>query len=249
MFSIDTYDPLNVPKAVGDEIWIIDGPVIGFQYLGMKLPFPTRMTIIRLASEKLFIHSPIRLTAELKASVDALGEVACLIAPNTIHYAGVPEWQAAYPAAQSFCAPGVIKRAKSVDMTVSFDAELADTAEPEWADEIKQLMVRGGYLSEAVFYHPKSRTLVLTDLIENFEAHKIKSPIWRWLVRMFGSMDPDGCAPRDMRMTFAGHKESLRKAVDQMIDWAPERVIMAHGRWYDHNGTAEIKRAFRWAMR
>lgn len=71
MFSIDTYDPLNAPKAIGDDIWIVDGPVIGFQYLGMKLPFPTRMTIIRLASDKLFVHSPIRLTAELKTSVDA----------------------------------------------------------------------------------------------------------------------------------------------------------------------------------
>jgi uncharacterized protein YodC (DUF2158 family) len=23
----------------------------------------------------------------------------------------------------------------------------------------------------------------------------------------------------------------------------------AHGRWYDHNGTAELKRAFRWVMK
>lgn len=31
-----------------------------------------------------------------------------------------------------------------------------------------------------------------------------------------------------------------------MIEWNPERVIMAHGRWYEHDGVAELKRAFRW---
>ncbi|HAI32679.1 MAG TPA: DUF4336 domain-containing protein, partial [Thalassospira sp.] len=136
MFSVETYAPLDTPKQIAPDVWIVDGPVIGFQYAGLKLPFPTRMTIIRLNSGKLFVHSPIRLNETLRAKVDALGEVSYLIASNTIHYAGVPDWQKAYPDAKAFCAPGVIKRAKSVGISVDFDAELADTPEPEWANEI-----------------------------------------------------------------------------------------------------------------
>jgi hypothetical protein len=33
-----------------------------------------------------------------------------------------------------------------------------------------------------------------------------------------------------------------------MLAWQPERVILAHGRWYQHNGTAELRRAFRWLL-
>jgi hypothetical protein len=103
-------------------------------------------------------------------------------------------------------------------------------------------------LTEAVFFHRASKTLILTDLIENFEADKIKSPLWRFLIRIFGSMDPHGAAPRDMRATFIGYKPALRRAVSQMIDWQPQRVIIAHGRWYDKNAIAELKRAFAWVQ-
>ena len=249
MFTVDTYTPLDQAKPIGKDIWIFDGPVIGFKYAGLKLPFPTRMTVIRLADGKLFVHSPIRLNDVLKAEIDALGEVAYLIAPNTIHYASVPDWQKAYPNAKAFCAPGVIKRAKSVGIAVSFDAELADTAETEWASEIEQVMVRGSYLNEAVFFHTASKTLILTDLIENFEAPKIKSPIWRFMVKMVGTMSPHGSTPRDMRLTFAGHKDGLRKAVETMIAWTPEYVVLAHGQCYAKNAVNELKRAFSWVLK
>jgi len=249
MFSVDTYAPIDTPKPVAENIWIIDGPVIGFQNFGFSMPFPTRMTIVRLSGNRLFVHSPIRLTDQLKAAVDQLGTVTWLIASNTIHYAGVPDWQKAYPDALAFCAPGVIKRAKSVGISVRFDGELADSAEPDWADDIKQVLVRGGYLNEAVFFHSASETLILTDLIENFEPQKVKSPFWRFMLRLFGTMDPDGSAPRDMRATFIGHRGHVRKCVETMIGWNPKRVILAHGRWYDTNAVAELNRAFRWVLK
>jgi hypothetical protein len=249
MFSVDTYAPLDIPKPIAEDIWIIDGPVIGFQNFGFSMPFPTRMTIVRLADGNLFIHSPIRLTDELKTAVNALGKVAFLIAPNTIHYAGVPDWQMAFPNARAYCAPGVIKRAKSVGISVSFDGELSDEAEAVWSQEIKQALVRGSYLNEAVFFHTSSETLILTDLIENFEPQKIKNPFWRFMVRLFGTMDPDGSAPRDMRATFLGHRDHVRRCVQTMIDWKPKRVILAHGRCYDKDAVAELKRAFRWVLK
>jgi hypothetical protein len=33
-----------------------------------------------------------------------------------------------------------------------------------------------------------------------------------------------------------------------MIAWDPERVIFAHGRWYDADGAARLRQAFRWAL-
>ena len=50
----------------------------------------------------------------------------------------------------------------------------------------------------------------------------------------------------DLRLTFFGGKEAARASFERMVAWNPERVIMAHGRPYGRNGTAELRRAFRW---
>jgi hypothetical protein len=60
--------------------------------------------------------------------------------------------------------------------------------------------------------------------------------------------DPDGQMPRDMRVTFCGNRDQLRAAVEWMIGWAPERIILAHGRWYARDGVAELRRAFRFML-
>ncbi|MCF3592941.1 DUF4336 domain-containing protein [Rhodobacteraceae bacterium LMO-12] len=235
------YEPLNTLKPVGPEIWIVDGPAIRFY----GMPFSTRATVVRLANGDLWVHSPTHLTEDLRAEVAALGPVRHLIAPNWIHYAYVTAWQAAFPEAVAWAAPGVKKRADKKGMAITFDRDLGDEAESPWAREIEQMIVRGSRVHhEAVFFHGASRTLVLTDLIENFEAGNL--PWWmRIFARMAGIVDPDGQMPRDMRATFSGHRQTLRAAVERMIGWQPEAVIVAHGRWYRENGVAELRRAFR----
>jgi len=43
-----------------------------------------------------------------------------------------------------------------------------------------------------------------------------------------------------------GRKKEARASLEKMIAWRPEKVIMAHGRPYERDGTAELRRAFRW---
>jgi len=106
--------------------------------------------------------------------------------------------------------------------------------------------VSGRYLTEAVFFHRASRSLILADLIESFEAGKLRSRWLRLAMRRAGCMHPDGRMPIDLRMTFLGHRRQFRDAVRTMLGWRPERVIIAHGHWYAENGVAELRRAFRW---
>ena len=54
--------------------------------------------------------------------------------------------------------------------------------------------------------------------------------------------------PRDMRLSYSKQKPQLKTAIEQMIAWNPERVILAHGRWYPTNGAGELRRAFRWLL-
>jgi hypothetical protein len=38
----------------------------------------------------------------------------------------------------------------------------------------------------------------------------------------------------------------MRRAATHESPWEPERIILAHGRWYDHDAIIELHRAFRW---
>ena len=54
--------------------------------------------------------------------------------------------------------------------------------------------------------------------------------------------------PPEVRLTFVGRKKEGRASLEKMIAWRPEKVIMAHGRPYERDGTAELRRAFRWLV-
>lgn len=241
-----TYPPLNTLKPVADEVWIVDGPIIRFGVPGFRMPFPTRATIIRLEGGDLFIHSPTSFDAGLKTEVDKIGTPRWLIGPNRLHYWWIPGWHAAYPDADIYLAP---KTAEQADARLDFDYRTLDRQSGyPWDRQIKTLPINGAYMTEVAFLHTPSRTLVLTDLIENFEPEKTATLLMQFLTWAGGVRDPDGCTPRDMRLTFLRNKAQVKAAVETMVDWDPERIIIAHGRWYDRNGGAELRRAFRWIL-
>ena len=240
------YPPLDTLKPVADDIWIVDGPMIRFGVPGFRMPFPTRATIIRVEDGGLFIHSPTSLDAGLKAEVDRIGTPRWLIGPNRLHYWWIPDWHAAYPDADIYLAP---KTSEQAGARLDFDYRPLDGQSGyPWDRRIKTLPINGAYMTEVAFMHTPSRTLVLTDLIENFEPEKTATLLMRFLIWAGGVRDPDGCTPRDMRLTFLRNKAQVKAAVETMVDWDPERIIIAHGRWYDRNGGAELRRAFRWIL-
>lgn len=246
MSVVETYEPTGTLKPVTDGVWIVDGPVIAFGYLGLKFPFPTRMTIVQLADGGLWVHSPTELSSSLKNEVDALGRVRYLIGPNRIHYWWVEKWVAAYPDAETYAAPGVRAQARKNGRFADYNVDLTEEGQFPWSGELKMLLVRGGYLSEAVFFHDATRTLVITDLIQNYEREKIANPFFRFMSRLSGAVDPDGKMPVDLRSTFFMHRKKMAETVRTMISWQPQRIIIAHGRWYEDNAIVELKRAFRW---
>ena len=201
---------------------------------------------MRLAGGGLWVHSPTELPSSLKSEIDSLGPVEHLIAPNRIHYWWLGDWAEAFPGAATYAAPGVRKQARGKDRFADYHADLTPGAAYPWSGEIEMLLVPGSYLTEAVFFHVPTRTLILTDLIQNYETCKIANPFFRFMSRLSGAVHPDGKMPVDLRSTFVKHRKQMGSAVRTMISWAPERIIFAHGRWYETNAVAELRRAFRW---
>ena len=111
------------------------------------------------------------------------------------------------------------------------------------------MLVRGSKLHrEFVFFHKATKTLILTDLIENFEPDKL--PFFLGVIaRVFGIAYPDGKMPPDMWLTFRKHKDQLRACVERIIAWQSAYVVVAHGRCIDRNCEHELRRTFRRALR
>lgn len=224
----------------GEALWIADGPVCDFH----SFPYPTRMAAIRLDNGALFIWSPIRLAAALRAELDALGPVAHLVEPNALHHLFLPAWIAAYPEARTYAPPGLAKKRKDIH----FDAELADAPEPGWAGEIEQVVLKGSpALTEMLFFHRKSRTALICDSIQSFPRGWFKG--WREVAaRLDGIVQPGIGAPREWRLSFL-NRNAARAAVENLLALEPERVVTAHAALQARDGAAFIRRGFSWLLR
>jgi hypothetical protein len=223
-------------RAFGPGLWIADGPVVSFY----GFPYPTRMAVIRLSSGGLFVWSPLPL-AGAKEQIDVLGPVAHLVSPNLLHHIWLGEWKRAYPAARLIASPGLPRRRRDI----VFDAVLGDAPDPAWAADIDQVAVHGNmFMTETVFLHKGSRTAIFADLIENFPPDWFKG--WRGvLARLDGIVYPHFGAPRELRWGFV-QRQRARAAIRRVLDFAPERVVIAHGTIAESGGTDFVRHAFRW---
>jgi hypothetical protein len=237
------YPPLDKLKPVAPDLWIVDsGPL-----RAMGVAIPVRMTVVRLRSGDLWLHSPTRYDEGLRRSLEQVGPIRYLVAPNVSHWSYIKEWQARC-GATTWAAPGLRHRRQVRKAGMVVDRDLTPCPPPEWSGDIDQVIVEGGFgISEAGFLHVPSRTLILTDLIENFEPEKLTAPE-RIVLRLLGTTAPDGRAPVYYRFVMTRRRRSARTAARRMVDWAPERVIFAHGRWFTEQGTERLKKSLRWLL-
>lgn len=238
-----TYPPLDTLKPVAEGLFLVDSAI---SFAGV--PVPVRMTVARLAGGGLWLHSPTRLAPSLRAEIERLGPVAHLVAPNVAHWVFLKDWQAAFPQARTWAAPGLRERGQVRRSGLRIDQDLGPAPPPDWAADLDQVLLKGGLgLREAAFLHRPSRTAILTDLVQNFEPGKL-NPLVRPFVHLAGAAAPDGMAPLHYRAAMNLRRPEARAAARRLIDWAPDRVIFAHGAWFDHDGAARLRHSLRWLL-
>jgi len=226
---MDERSPL---RNLAPDLWVADR--------GLKLAVGdvgTRMTVIRLADGGLFLHSPVRLDEPTRRALDALGPVRCVVAPSKVHHFFVGDYIAAFPQARAFAAPGLPEKRKDL----RFSGVLSDTAEPEWLGQIEQHVFQGAsFVNEVVFFHPGSRTLLLTDLAFNVAADKTApARLFYWLTGAAGRFGPH----RLMRLGIR-NRRAARTSVDRILQWDFERVIVTHGDVLERAGREHFRTAF-----
>ena len=228
-------------EQLAQDLWLAEGPVVDFY----GFPYSTRMVIARLAGNRLWVWSPIALTPELRAEVEELGTVAWLVSPNKLHHLYLGEWQEAWPDAELWGPPSVIRKRDDL----SFTATLGEEPPAAWAGALDQVWFHYSMLlEEVVFLHHASRTAILADLSENFSDDFLREhwvPWKRRIARLWKIVEPWGYAPLEIRATPL-RRRGARASVERMLVWEPERVIMAHGEWIEGDGRAYLEGAFGW---
>ena len=142
-------------QQIADGIWTVPAPLTFY-----GLVVNTRMTICRLSDGGLALIAPVRRCEDLAASIDALGPVQVIIAPNLMHHLYVGAWMDAYPDALSFGPPGLA--AKRPDLT--FTQDLGPAFDEACSTDLLRVPIAGmPKLEESLFLHRQSGTLMVTD--------------------------------------------------------------------------------------
>jgi hypothetical protein len=221
-------------RVLGRDLWVTERPQ---RFLSIEMG--TRMTVVRLADGSLFVNSAVRLDAETRGALDALGPVRAVVAPNKYHHLYVGDYLAAYPEAQVYAAPGLpVKR-----RDVRSHGVLTDEAPPEWAGQIDQLVFRAlSVTNDVVFCHRRSRTLIVADLVFNMrQAPALATRLFFRLDDAYGKFGPSRLWRLLMR-----DRITARAAVDRILTWDFDRVIMAHGDVLETGGHEAFRDSFAW---
>jgi hypothetical protein len=224
-------------NKVDENIWNIEGDKVTM----LTIPFHTRMTIIRLPDSKLWLHSPVALNTKRINAIRKLGEVSYIIAPNIFHHLFIEDWLKEFPSARLWGAEGLPKKRTELN----FSGVLKNTPEQEWSKEIDQLYFQGSkILPEVVFFHKQSKTVIMTDLIQNHDRSQEKI-FWKIVKKLNGVLSPNGGVPIDLRMTIRD-KKIARKSLSKLLNWEFEKLIIGHGLCIESNAKEYVSNKFKW---
>jgi len=217
---------------IAPNLWHMEA---GLQTAG--IPLTARMTIVRFANGKLWIHSPVRFGPDVREQIAALGEVAWIVAPNRAHHMFMAKCKQAFPDARLYGAPGLERKRWDIANLHPLD----DAIEPEWADELEQVVVHGmPVINEVVWLHKASATLIATDLLQCWCGHlDWRADAYARVTGVRSHLD----VPRTVRLATRDRAAAAASA-QAVLRWPFTRVITAHNAIVEQDAYARVEAAF-----
>ena len=210
---------------------------IPLRFFGMQLG--TRMTIIKLKNDKLFLHSPTKLNSNLIKQLDDLGNVSFIVAPNKLHHLFLNSYVKQYPKAIFYATPALVKKRKDI----YFNESLQDQPSKEWSDELDQMIFKGcAFMEEVFFFHKVSKTLIVTDFMQSMHVHH---NFFERIVGRIGGVYNNPSPPRDLRFMLYLDRKNTRKSLQRVKQWDFDKIIIAHGKLITKNAKEVFDNAFK----
>jgi hypothetical protein len=215
--------------SVADGVWIDTAPV---RFLGLRLS--ANMTVLRLPSGDLFLYSPIALTPERRAAVEALGPVRHLYAPNVYHHLRIGDWQTACPTATLHAPHGLGKKRPDLRIDRQHGTGAIDPA-------VEEIRIEGFRLEETVLLHRPSRTLLVADLVHNIG----RPEHWwtRWYTKAAGFYDRVAVS-RVIRALAFHDRQAARRCIADVLARDFDGLVPGHGAPLATGGKAALAAAY-----
>ena len=215
-------------KKIGENIWVHEDTmsVAGF-CLGL------RTTIIQLADGGLWVHSPTSLSPQLQKDIEALGSVNAIVGASNGHNIWLRQWQDAFPDAQLFVSAGIPKKLKLTSYRV-----LDDTEDDLWKEDFeRQYMAAVPFFNETVFLHKKSKSLIVTDLIQHYADEKPSRFLGYFTKYIFELLGFKGiCVAPPLKMSFMiKDKAQFNFFIKSIQSWDFDKIIVTHGEIIETN--------------
>ncbi|MBX2802159.1 MAG: DUF4336 domain-containing protein [Myxococcales bacterium] len=213
-------------RCIAPGVHVVDRPL---QFLGLEIG--ARMTVLELG-EGLLLHSPVDVDADALAEI---GAPRWALAPNKLHHLFAKPWADA--GVETWAAPGLPQKRTDVSF-----AGVVDSGTHPFGPEVHVLTLQSFSLTnEVVLFHEPSKTLVVTDLLFNFQ------PTDPWLTRVAMRC---ACAYPGTEVSLLerfGMKRSVaREEIGAILDWPFERIVMSHGAVVERDAKERFAHAYRW---
>ena len=222
-------------RQLADNLWELEGPV---KAPGLKLQH--RMSVIRLASGGLWIHSPVEFDERIAGELAQMGHVAYLVAPNRYHDMHWAGWFQRFPEAAFYCVPGL----REEHPQLPFQNVLEETTRRSWEAEVPKLLIRGmPKMNEFVFVHSASRTLLVADLVFNLDPAE-QNAFGKLFLRLNGVYGRMGYSRIFRR--FIKDRDAFRESITALLALDFDRVLPGHGRVVETGGKEILREAFAW---
>ena len=224
-------------RAIAPELWVAEAPL---RYLGIEMG--RRMAVVRLSGGGLLAHSPAPLTAALRSELEALGDVVAVVPASNLHgHLHMEDFQAAWPQAAVFAAPGLERKRRDV----RFAGTLGDVPDPRWAADLDQAVFHGHrLLDETLFLHRSTRTLIAGDTFFNI------GPGWPWRTRLmaWGPRLRPRAGPTALFRLALRDRAAAAKSIQRLLEWDFDRVLPGHGEIVETDGHEAFRRAWAWVL-
>jgi len=216
-------------NKIEKDIWVAETK---FKLFGAD--FGNRMTVIRLSSGKLLLHSPVKMSDGLLGSVRALGKVEFIVTPNNFHGLFVEEWRREFPEAKYFTA-------KEVKENENMSLPLSTLSREVLESDIEIIKIEGApKVNEYAFIHKDSNTLILTDMAFNIGANV---SFWsKIFFKLNGAFDRFG--PSKLMKAMISDPVALNSSIEEILTFDINRIIVSHGNILESNAKPTLKEAF-----
>lgn len=216
-------------RSIAENLWLSSYPlsVLGTQH-------GRNVTVIRLRSGKLIVHSMAPFTSGDVAAIRSIGSIGWLVEAMLLHDTYAWEGHDRFPGVPFLGPPGF-------EEVVKFPVTPLLPTPAEWKGEVEVFEIKGApKLKEHLFLHVPSRTLIVADLVFNFPPDEKG---WdRFFHRYLAGFKRYPGMSRIFRMCISD-RPAFRESMEVVLAADFDRIIVGHGRLIESNGKALLRRA------